>query len=73
VLDEPERRLDTEMRSALAERVATERDRGLTVLFASHDVAFVGTVADEAMLLTEEKCRLLPLRAVPGAMTGADG
>jgi ABC-2 type transport system ATP-binding protein len=73
VLDEPERRLDTEMRSALAERVATERDRGLTVLFASHDVAFVGTVADEAMLLAEEKCRLLPLRAVPGAMTGADG
>src|SRR3954471_1171914 len=73
VLDEPERRLDTEMRSALAERVATERDRGLTVLFASHDVACVGTVADEAMLLTEEKCRLLPLRAVPGAMTGADG
>jgi hypothetical protein len=25
------------------------------------------------MLLAEEKCRLLPLRAVPGAMTGADG
>src|SRR3954463_13781118 len=34
VLDEPERRLDTEMRQDLAERVATERDRGLTVLFA---------------------------------------
>jgi ABC-2 type transport system ATP-binding protein len=72
VLDEPERRLDTDMRSALAERVAAERDRGLTVLFASHDPAFVGTVADTALLLSDEECRLLPPEAATGAMYGSD-
>ena len=72
VLDEPERRLDADMRSALAERVAAERDRGLTVLFASHDPAFVGTAADTALLLSDEECRLLPPEAAAGAMSGSD-
>jgi ABC-2 type transport system ATP-binding protein len=72
VLDEPERRLDTHMREALAQRVATERDAGLAVLFASHDPAFVGTVADGALLLSEEECRLLPPDAAAGAITGTD-
>ena len=51
MLDEPERRLDADMRSALAERVARERDSGLAVLFASHDAEFVETVADAALRL----------------------
>ncbi len=72
VLDEPERRLDTDMREALAQRVADERDAGLAVLFASHDPAFVGTVADAALLLSEEECRLLPPDAAAGAIAGAD-
>jgi ABC-2 type transport system ATP-binding protein len=72
VLDEPERRLDTDMRSALAQRVAAERDGGLAVLFASHDAAFVGVVADAALLLSGEECRPLPPEAAAGAMTGSD-
>jgi ABC-2 type transport system ATP-binding protein len=72
VLDEPERRLDTDMRSALAERVSAERNRGLAVLFASHDPAFVGTVADAALLLSEDECRLLAPGTAVGAMTGPD-
>jgi ABC-2 type transport system ATP-binding protein len=71
VLDEPERRLDTDMRSALAERVAAERDGGLTVLFASHDPTFVGTVADTALLLSDEECRPLPPENAAGAMAGS--
>src|SRR4051795_5595853 len=35
VLDEPERRLDTEMRQDLADRLVAGRDDGLAVLFAS--------------------------------------
>jgi ABC-2 type transport system ATP-binding protein len=72
VLDEPERRLDAEMRRTLAERVAAERGRGLAVLFASHDAAFVATVADEALLLADDECLLLPPHAVPDAMTDSD-
>jgi ABC-2 type transport system ATP-binding protein len=72
VLDEPERRLDTDMRLALAQRLAAARDGGLAVLFASHDGAFVRTVAGEALLLGDEECLLLPADAAPDAMTGAD-
>jgi ABC-2 type transport system ATP-binding protein len=72
VLDEPERRLDIDMRRALADRLATARDSGLAVLFASHDAAFVRTLADEALLLGDEECRLLPSAAAPAAMTGLD-
>jgi hypothetical protein len=60
------------MRETLAQRVATERDAGLAILFASHDPAFVGTVADAALLLSEEECRLLPPDAAAGAIAGAD-
>jgi ABC-2 type transport system ATP-binding protein len=72
VLDEPERRLDSDMRLALAERLASARDAGLAVLFASHDAAFVRTVADDALLLGDEECRLLAPDAAPDAMTGTD-
>jgi ABC-2 type transport system ATP-binding protein len=71
VLDEPERRLDTDMRATLAARVAAERDAGLAVLFASHDPGFVGTVADAALLLSDEGCVLLPPATAVDAMTGA--
>ena len=70
VLDEPERRLDVDMRSALAERVAEERDDGMAVLFASHDADFVVTVADEALLLSDEECRPIPPATAADAMAG---
>jgi ABC-2 type transport system ATP-binding protein len=60
VLDEPERRLDAEMRRVLADRLAREKHGGLAVLFASHDATFVQTVAGDALLLGDDECRLLP-------------
>ena len=73
VLDEPERRLDADIRQDLAERLAAARDDGLAVVFASHDAEFVQTVADSALLLGDEECRLLPPGDAPEAMSGLQG
>ncbi|TFV86035.1 ABC transporter ATP-binding protein [Blastococcus sp. CT_GayMR16] len=73
VLDEPERRLDADMRQDLAGRLASARDDGLAVIFASHDGDFVQTVADHALLLGDEECRLLPPGDAPEAMSGMQG
>jgi ABC-type multidrug transport system ATPase subunit len=73
VLDEPERRLDADIRQALAKRLAAARDDGLAVLFASHDAAFVQTVADQALLLGDAECRLLPPGDAPEALSGMHG
>ncbi|MGY1706629.1 AAA family ATPase [Geodermatophilus sp. SYSU D00697] len=59
VLDEPERRLDTGMRSRLADRLAERRDAGTAVLFASHDPALVSAVADEVLAVDDDACRVL--------------
>jgi ABC-2 type transport system ATP-binding protein len=56
VLDEPERRLDTAMRHVLADRLAALVDGGVAVLFASHDPAFIGTLADSVLLVGEDEC-----------------
>ena len=59
LLDEPERRLDTGMRTRLARRLGARRDAGAAVLFASHDPALVDAVADEVLVVGEDACRLL--------------
>ena len=59
VLDEPERRLDAGMRARLAARLASLRDAGTAVLFASHDADVVGTVAHEVLVVDDDACRLL--------------
>jgi ABC-2 type transport system ATP-binding protein len=59
LLDEPERRLDTGMRSRLGARLAARRDAGAAVLFASHDPALVDALADEVLVVGEDACRLL--------------
>jgi ABC-type multidrug transport system ATPase subunit len=56
VLDEPERRLDTAMRRILADRLAALVDRGVAVLFASHDPGFIGTLADRVVLVGDDEC-----------------
>jgi ABC-type multidrug transport system ATPase subunit len=63
VLDEPERRLDAEMRETLAHRLAGAKQDGLAVLFASHDATFVQTVGGDALLLGDDECRLVPAHA----------
>jgi ABC-type multidrug transport system ATPase subunit len=73
VLDEPERRLDAEMRGVLARRLAEARDHGLAVLFASHDAAFVQTLGGTSLVLGDDECRLIPpgpagAATVPGVL-----
>ncbi len=65
VLDEPEQRLDTAMREALAERLLAEKQAGVAVLMATHDPALVEAVADRAVLVGEDGCLVLsPAQAV---------
>ena len=61
LLDEPTAGLDPEGRRALAAVVDGLRERGRTVLLASHDLAFVASVADRVIVLGREA-------AAPGRM-----
>ncbi len=51
VLDEPEQRLDTEGVDWLAQRLKSERQNGLAIVFASHEPALVETVATRVVEL----------------------
>ena len=53
VLDEPEQRLDTEGVDWLADRLAEERKRGLSIVMASHDPTLVQKVATRVVRLGE--------------------
>ncbi|MCW2576913.1 MAG: transporter ATP-binding [Modestobacter sp.] len=70
VLDEPERRLDTAMRRTLAERLAAVVDAGGTVLFASHDPAFIGTLADRVLLVRDDECSVVAPDEAVAALHG---
>jgi ABC-type multidrug transport system ATPase subunit len=51
ILDEPEQRLDTEGVRWLAEKLKTERQQGLAIVFASHEPALVEDVATRVVEL----------------------
>ncbi|HEY7727729.1 MAG TPA: ATP-binding cassette domain-containing protein, partial [Candidatus Eisenbacteria bacterium] len=51
LLDEPTAGLDPKGRRALADSLRALRERGRAILLASHDLDFVGAVADRAVLL----------------------
>ncbi len=51
ILDEPEQRLDTEGLSWLAARLKSERQKGLAIVFASHEPSLVETVATRVVEL----------------------
>jgi len=51
LLDEPTAGLDPEGRRALAQVLRALKERGRTVLLASHDLAFVASVADHVVVL----------------------
>ncbi|HEV7726818.1 MAG: ABC-type multidrug transport system, ATPase component [Modestobacter sp.] len=60
VLDEPERRLDAQMRRRLATRLAAVVADGGTVVFASHDPDFLGTLATRVLVVDDDACRVVP-------------
>lgn len=59
VLDEPEQRLDTRMKEALAARLVTEKRAGGAVLLATHDADLVLAVADRAVLVGDDASTVL--------------
>lgn len=61
VLDEPEQRLDRDMKDRLAQRLVAERSHGGAVLLATHDADLLQAVADRVVLLSDESSRLVPV------------
>lgn len=61
VLDEPEQRLDRDMKDRLAQRLVAERAQGGAVLLATHDAELLRAVADRVVLLSDESSRLVPV------------
>jgi len=68
VLDEPERRLDAQMRRRLAARIAEDVADGLTVVFASHDPEFLSTVARRVLVVDDEECTVVSPKAAVAAL-----
>jgi len=68
VLDEPERRLDAQMRRRLAARLAEDVADGLTVVFASHDPEFLSTVARRVLVVDDEECTVVSPKAAVAAL-----
>jgi ABC-type multidrug transport system ATPase subunit len=63
VLDEPERRLDAQMRRQLAARIAADVAEGLTVVFASHDAEFLSTLARRVLVVDDDACTVVSPKA----------
>ena len=51
ILDEPEQRLDSEGLTWLSQRLKSERQKGLAIVFASHEPELVDTVATRVIQL----------------------
>jgi ABC-2 type transport system ATP-binding protein len=77
VLDEPEQRLDQQMRSALAERLRAERAAGGSVLLATHDAVLLEAVATRAVMVGDEESVLMSptdaARAIGNETFGGSG
>ncbi len=69
VLDEPERRLDAQMRRRLAARIAEDVADGLTVVFASHDPEFLSTVARRVLVVDDEACSVVSPKVAVAALS----
>lgn len=63
VLDEPEQRLDTAMRRALAGRLRREVDAGLSLLLVTHDPEFLTSVATSALFIADAVTAMTPQEA----------
>lgn len=62
VLDEPFSGLDVRARASLRREMVAARDRGATVLFASHEVLEVERLADSAFILQDGNARPVDVR-----------
>ncbi len=63
VLDEPFSGFDVRARASLRREMVAARDRGATVLFASHEVLEVERLADIAFILQEGNARPVSVRS----------
>jgi len=63
VLDEPEQRLDTQMRRSLAQRVAQCAAAGETVLLVTHDPEFLTTASRKALYIADKVEKLSAAQA----------
>lgn len=71
VLDEPEQRLDVRMRRTLARMLREDADRGVSVVFATHDEELVRRTGASALLVADDVCVLLsPSDAVAALARG---
>ncbi|MDO8120162.1 ABC transporter ATP-binding protein [Isoptericola sp. b490] len=70
VLDEPEQRLDSDMRHRLAERLVAEKDAGGAVLIATHDPEMLATVADAALIVADQTRKVTVDEAVDALRPG---
>jgi ABC-2 type transport system ATP-binding protein len=68
VLDEPEQRLDQQMRAALAGRLRREREAGGAVLLATHDPVLIRAVASQAVLVGDAASVVLSPTAAADAI-----
>jgi len=59
ILDEPTAALDVEARTTLHELIREEKERGKTILLASHDMAEVEKLADRALVLVRGRIAAL--------------
>lgn len=71
VLDEPEQRLDVRMRRELALMLREDADRGVGVVFATHDEELVRATGASALLVADDVCvQLSPSDAVAALARG---
>jgi ABC-2 type transport system ATP-binding protein len=69
ILDEPEQRLDTSMRTRLAARLRAEVEAGLGLLLVTHDPDFLRAVATRAIFVADQVRKLTPGQAATAIST----
>ncbi|KGM09637.1 ABC transporter ATP-binding protein [Cellulomonas bogoriensis] len=70
VLDEPEQRLDTEMRGTLADLVLARATQGAGVLVATHDGTLLQALSGDAVVIGERTCERMGAAAALARMEG---
>lgn len=69
VLDEPEQRLDSAMRTSLADLLRAEAAAGTSVLLATHDPGLLTALGADAVVIDDDRCRRLRTAEAVAVMT----